>query len=283
MTPFQFDPEREELEPVKIKVYNCRQSFGKALKKSLSALPKSPRKKTEVVKGLAKSVGLELNQSFKRDLSEEVKSKHNLVRTFFCEKDIVYIAPGMRDYITVYKDGRKVRLRKLYLTMFLREAHSIFNARFPDTTVSFPAFCKLKPKNVLSLKNTPLDQCRCQTHENFIFLLSALKIDYSDNFWQKCLCDSDNIDSDCWTGSCTDCSKGSKIVFEENSFPSIIKYHKWIVDEENNQTGFRQNAVIDFPCFCFKHIVFSLILMLKNILFSLSQCEKKHMFSRKRF
>ena len=53
------------------------------MKKSLSALPKSPRKKTEVVKSLAKSVGLELNQSFERDLSEEVKSKHNLVRTFF--------------------------------------------------------------------------------------------------------------------------------------------------------------------------------------------------------
>ena len=87
---------------------NCRQSFGKALKKSLPALPKSPRKKTEVVKGLAKSVGLELNQSFERDLSEEVKSKHNLVRTFFCEKDIVYTGPGMRGYITVYEDGRKV-------------------------------------------------------------------------------------------------------------------------------------------------------------------------------
>ena len=115
----------------------------------------------------------------------------------FCEKDIVYTAPGMRDYITVYEDGRKVRLRKLYLTMFLREAYSIFNAKFPDTVVSFSTFCKLKPKNVLSLKNTPLDQFRCQTHENFIFMLSALKIDYSDNFWQKCLCDSENIDSDC--------------------------------------------------------------------------------------
>ena len=111
-------------------------------------------------------------------------------------------------------------------------------------------------------KNTPLDQCRCQTNENFIFMSSALKIDYSDNIWQNVLCDSENIDSDCWTGSCTDCSNGSKIVFEENSFPSIIKYHKWIVDEETNQRCVEESTdpkslhlllLSDFPRFQ-KHV-----------------------------
>ena len=73
--------------------------------------------------------------------------------------------------------------------MFLREAFSVFKARYPEINISFTAFCKLRPKNVLLLKNTPMDQCKCKVHENFIFKLSALKINYHDNFWEKCLCE----------------------------------------------------------------------------------------------
>ena len=58
----------------------------------------------------------------------------------------------------------------------------------PDITISYSAFAQFRPKNVLLLKQTPLDQCRCQVHENFIFKLSALNILYHDNFWQKSLC-----------------------------------------------------------------------------------------------
>ena len=73
--------------------------------------------------------------------------------------------------------------------MFLREAFSVFKARYPEISISFTACCKLRPKNALLLKNTPMDQCKCKVHENFIFKLSALKINYHDNFWEKCLCE----------------------------------------------------------------------------------------------
>ena len=59
--------------------------------------------------------------------------------------------------------------------MYSREAHSLFVDANPDINIRFSAFAKLKPKNVLLLKNTSLDQCRCETHENFIFKLTALK------------------------------------------------------------------------------------------------------------
>ena len=45
----------------------------------------------------------------------------------------------------------------------------------------------------------PLDQCMCETHENFIFKLTTLKICYRDNFWSKYLRD-DVFSSDCWAG-----------------------------------------------------------------------------------
>ena len=44
----------------KKKIYKTPQAHGKALKKSLTALPNSPRKKSEIVRGLAKSVELQL-------------------------------------------------------------------------------------------------------------------------------------------------------------------------------------------------------------------------------
>lgn len=90
--------------------------------------------------------------------------------------DIVYTAPGMKDFITVWENDKKQRLRKYYSTAYLCEAHSIFKAKHPDVTIGYPAFCKKKPQNVLLLKNTPLDQCRCEKHENFFFKLTALKI-----------------------------------------------------------------------------------------------------------
>ena len=82
---------------------------------------------------------------------------------------------------------------------------------------------------------TPLDQCRCQMHENFIFKLSALNIKYHDDFWEKHLCErqSENINFSCWAGTCQQCSDGTKIDLDKD-LPSIVKYREWVVDEELN-------------------------------------------------
>ena len=42
----------------------------------------------------------------------------------------------MKDFITVYENGKKKRLRKHYLTMYLRETHSIFVKANLDNLVS---------------------------------------------------------------------------------------------------------------------------------------------------
>ena len=194
------------------------------------------------LRGLAKYVGLQLQQSMQHDLATETKKKLDLVRDFFLEKDIVYTAPGLKDFITIHEGGEKLRLRKHYLTMYLREAHSIFKTRHPDVTISFTAFCKLRPKNVLLLKDTQLDQCKCQIHENFIFKLSALKINYHNNFWGNVLCEdeSENLISPCWNGECHECSNGRRIVF--NQPPSDVTYNEWIVDDEFNQRSIEKTC-----------------------------------------
>ena len=189
------------------------QSYGKALNKAFRTLTTSPNKKRIVVSGLAQKIGLQLTSEVERELSfgaspgnpglsVEIKEK---VEQFFFQPDIVYTMPGMKDEMTVWQDGKKMKLRKYYLTMYMREAYAIFSAAHPELELSFSKFCKLRPRNVLFLKNTPIDQCKCQIHENFRLKLKGLGIEYSNNWWDSCLCGSNDFHGDCWKGICLEC------------------------------------------------------------------------------
>ena len=76
------------------------------------------------------------------------------------------------------------RLCKHYLTMYLREAYAVFKEmrQEDEETCSLSVFCKLRPKNVLLLGDTPEDTCKCQTHENLLFKLEAMGCNYETAF-----------------------------------------------------------------------------------------------------
>ena len=82
-----------------------------------------------------------------------------------------------------------------------------------------------------------MDQCKCKVHENFIFKLSALKINYHNNFWEKCLCEGHCkiFTSTCWAGECQEWLGAKKMPFIELPIDQIITYNEWIVDGDNNQ------------------------------------------------
>ena len=76
--------------------YKSRQSFGKAMNKCRVELPQSPRKKKAVVSGLAKEVGLYLQNEYEKQahgntISEELKAE---IKTFYTRSDISYMMPG---------------------------------------------------------------------------------------------------------------------------------------------------------------------------------------------
>ena len=102
--------------------------------------------------------------------------------------------------MTLWDESGKKKLRKHYLTMFLREAHEVYRQTHGEP-VSFSVFCDLRPKNVLLLQNSPKDQCKCVTHENLFFKLDAIGISYDSSFWQKVLCSVED-NSDCWNSKC---------------------------------------------------------------------------------
>ena len=64
--------------PLKVKIYKTPQAHGKALRKSLTPLPNFPRKKSEMVRGLAKSVGLQFEQCIQKELDSETKQSTKL-------------------------------------------------------------------------------------------------------------------------------------------------------------------------------------------------------------
>lgn len=62
-------------------------------------------------------------------------------------------------------------------------------------------------KNVFLLEDTPLDQFKCETHENFICKIAAIKISYHNDFCSKHSCD--NSLSYYWVRKWDDCSNGN--------------------------------------------------------------------------
>ena len=91
--------------------------------------------------------------------------------------------------------------------MYLREAYAVFKEIVADAECcSFSAFCKLRPKNVLLLFDTPKEQCRCQIYKNLFMKLEAMGCSYDNNFWGNVLCEvSEN--SKCWLSECESCRK----------------------------------------------------------------------------
>lgn len=89
------------------------QSLGKAIKRSIRALPQSPRKRKAVVSGLARRFAvdmedkLETSMSRRNSLSNELQ---DIVTSYYFRSDVSYTMPGLKDEMTVWENGKKERL-----------------------------------------------------------------------------------------------------------------------------------------------------------------------------
>ena len=227
------------------------QSLGKAVRKSVRLLPYSPTKQKLVVAGLAKYVGLQIKDVTERNLHGENQRGNqglpdntvSLIKEFFYRPDIVYTAPGMRDEMTVWENGVKSKLRKHFLTMFMREAFALFKEFNPDVSVSFSKFCSLRPPNVLLLENSPVDQCKCRHHENFRLKMKSLGVEYDQSWWQKVLCTSGDLLSQCWKSECETCKAGKLFLKpDEQSQTKIVTYLEWKKDFNERLTKIAESG-----------------------------------------
>ena len=223
------------------------QSLGKAVQRLARNLPSSPRRQKAAVSGLAKRIGVNLMENFQGALDNSQSSRGtsketiDLVANFYVRSDIVYTQPGMKDEMVIWENGVKRRERKYYLTLFLREAHSIYLETHPDNPIGRAKFCDLRPKNVLLLSQTPADQCRCMVHDNFRAKLQGLSINYSDDFWGTMLCDS-SYNSKCWQLLCDNCKNGQMLTISL-ALKKQITWREWCFvdqtdgdDDETHET-----------------------------------------------
>ena len=216
------------------------------MRKSAGCLPKSPRKKKAVICGLAKKAGIEIktNTTPSANPGHSLTETEKVVKDFYVSMDISYTAPGMKDEITVWVNGVKQKLRKYFLKMHVKEAHALFQERYPNHTISFSAFAKLRPPNVLLLKNTPADQCKCLQHENFMLKLAGLGKTDNNEWWGKVLCDPEKLHDKCWKAECDVCGKTLVIdEFKDSDKSKDVTWMEW-VKEDNG----RLKKVMKFGC-----------------------------------
>lgn len=123
---------------------NSRQSLGKAVKKVTRSLLKSPRKAKKVIQSLS-------NQYSASSLVCEPEKSNGpselsiLVERFYCEDNISWMTPGIKDSGLVRTPTGKVRIQKRYLLMTLKEAHLLFKESHKDVKCGISVFCSLCP------------------------------------------------------------------------------------------------------------------------------------------
>ena len=204
--------------------YKSASTLGKAVKRAVAALPKSPRKRSKVVQKLFHYADIECHSPEKLK-SGRPSINHEIVKCvtdFYKRDDISRQAPGKRDTVTVHINGVKQKYQKRHLCMTLRELYRLFIQEYPELCIEKSKFAELRPGHVLLSSEMPTNVCVCRHHENFILLCEALhKISnnfplYSHELPELLVC-SESADV-CWNNNCSVCQDGQKF---EKEFPLI--------------------------------------------------------------
>lgn len=85
--------------------------------------------------------------------------------------------PGMRDFVTIRRNGQKERLQKRLVLCNLKELYTCFKDSNPDVKVGFSKFAMLRPTNcVLAGASGTHSVCVCKIHQNFKLMFEGADI-----------------------------------------------------------------------------------------------------------
>lgn len=154
--------------------FSTRQHFGKAKKKVLIALPKSPKKRNTLIFHLAQLAGLTpTRRSAPTQAAIPIQTQQQVI-DFFRRDDISQQSPCRKDVKIIRKEGvPNEKLMKRYMSFTLRESLQIFLAENPEQKLGLSKFCSLRPPDVQLAADTPANVCVCQLHANVQFLLDC--------------------------------------------------------------------------------------------------------------
>ena len=204
--------------------YKSPSAIGKAVKRVISAMPNSPRKRAAVmtrlsIKPFHQGPSTSGSHHNKLDTATE-----KAVTDFYEQSDISWTAPGRKDYVIIRTGKEKTRMQKKFLMMTVNEAHSLFCDANPGVKIGKSKFADLRPTHVCLNATFPHNMCLCKYHENMRLLLESLRsyihglpTGFHD-FLETIVCNQDA--EECMIGRCELC---------HNKFEDV--YH---VDDEVN-------------------------------------------------
>lgn len=155
------------------------------------------------------------------------------VKKFYGLEMITRKLPGKKDYVTVKVDGVSNQVQKQVMLMTLTEAHLEFKKIFPERSISFSKFAKLRPNNVVLMNDTPPNSCCCIYCENMKLLFDSIKchlpaqIKSISTLVSSVVCDIDNFS--CMRGTCKSCGNVTSALegFFDSDQGSAIKLLRW--------------------------------------------------------
>ncbi len=259
--------------------YKTDSAMSKAAAKLKRALPSTSEKKVAAVRKLLRCfneteyqqiVCVETKPTSTRGIKPDVI---NLVKSFYQRDDMSRISPNVRDCrkfkdpITGIKESKQIR----YLMHRLSDVYSFFlrhirkgsviesgillcfiMTRFvpftgngeEDPPIGLAKFCSLRPSHVKLVSSTPLDQCLCTYHSNFIMCCKAIHRYmpefplYGEQLERLVLCEDSK--KDCWLRDCSKCvDTESRLneIFEKSGkkLRSPVVWNQWKKDDTTNR------------------------------------------------
>ena len=149
--------------------------------------------------------------------------------------------PGMKDYKSIVKNGKRTQGQKRLLLFNLNDLHKHFREKFPEIPISLLKFRQIRPRKcILAGKIGTHNVCVCNIHQNMKLklhgMMQQLKIkgvDFTDtyhDFINNSVCE--NVSSNCFFSTCEECAKTKlvieklKILLEETDFTEV-NFSQW--------------------------------------------------------
>lgn len=93
------------------------------------------------------------------------------VASFMMRSDNSTCCPGKRDFVKVGKE----RKQKYILNDTLENLRMKYLQENPNKSISYATFCRMRPKNILTVRYLSRKVCLCQKHQNIALKLRALR------------------------------------------------------------------------------------------------------------
>ncbi|KAJ6639710.1 hypothetical protein Bhyg_12457 [Pseudolycoriella hygida] len=234
--------------------YKTKSALAKAVAKVKRALPSTVPKQKQVVLKILKSFGPNgLGDDKTTNKNKQSKglslSDIEMIKAFYQRDDISRISPNVKDCRKFVNPSTGVKeIQQLrYLQCKLIDVHALFVKHIKNGNdenkppVKFSKFCELRPPFVKLARDTPLNQCLCLHHSNFMLCCTAIRKTlpefpkYGSTLEKTILCKDST--QKCWLRKCDQCPNAKNVLanFVGKKRNKSVSWLKWIKHGETKR------------------------------------------------